>query len=546
MGNSPDKFTGFDIRQYRDVSKIEAARGVRRSGLIVPLAAVPHEFDTQGTLLGSGTTDMLRFMHHSRFTIWQDLPMVPPDENRSPYSSVSSFAIDPMRIELSRVVDIEPSLLEAYQAAVESDRDGAEDEKLKDSILDSAYETFGNSASAERKQAFRDWCETESEWLYQFAEFEISKNLEGNRGKQWFEWEHNRFFKQETIDRLIHTHEFQAICYKQWIAEQQTLEYVELCRKFGVEPWNDIPFYTGPCDVRANYDKFMFHLFKDGSPMSQSGALPSQTSETGQLWGHPTYRDEDATIDWWVKRLVRAIKLCGGKVRLDHFIGFAQPRLNAANAKDGTNSWQGPAIGEKLFPRLDAELRKIGLTLRDIFHPEDLGQYTHLTTDMRDRWGLQHSAIASRGLRDYLAKDEVKDSIHNPANWTRDTLGSSENHDIPTIVALIERIRNERPDRFVMYVDKLRGIFPEEGISTEMDSTSLAFFELHRILSSGADEVLLLYADVALYSPEEFTQYNKPGSVGHENWSHRITAAKMKQIGRTATLWHDLNVSSGR
>ena len=76
----------------------------RRAGLLL------HPYSLSRTVgsgdLGEGSTDLLDWMHKSGFTVWQTLPLVPPEqETWSPYSSTDANCCNTLLISLAGLVE---------------------------------------------------------------------------------------------------------------------------------------------------------------------------------------------------------------------------------------------------------------------------------------------------------------------------------------------------------------------------------------------------------------------------------------------------------
>lgn len=523
----------------------------REAGLLVPFRATHGDHDHQGTL-GDEAVSLLRYMQNTGFGVLHDLPCTPPDEYNCPYSSVSSFALDPQRIELERLVqfgDLSRDELNGYQNLVSSENIGPEIAQAKQSLLKRAFVNFDNLGSPERKSAYVKWCEQEAYWLDSYVVFEILSRLPENAGKRWQAWETGKDCSPELLAgvKAIYGQEFMALCYAQWIVEEQTLGYLKTAERLGIEVWGDVPFYVGGGEVWAN--RGIFNLDADGNQLNQGGAPPSATSSTGQMWGNATYKidpenfpvETGRAIDWWLKRLARASKLSVGKVRLDHFIGLAEPYIIPKGAVDGSSGWREAGVGEMLFDKL------VDMYGRDLpFYPEDLGEMTEKTPELRDRYGMLTTRLAVRGLtKDLVAGAQNYDnSLNNPDNYHRGVVSFSGNHDSPTLVQAIDGIRQRQPEALGHYIWKLQQRFPDMGITPETSAEVLANLEMERVIRSAGEVAILAAWDLLSLGAE--AQYNKPATVSGANWSWRMTELDFRRLERQAQQLRTLIKSSDR
>lgn len=519
--------------------------GERRSGLIVPLRAIYEEDDHQGTL-GPEIEELMETMTEAGFYQLHDLPFNPPDGYNCPYSSVSTFAIDSQRINLARLAevgDITTGELDDYQAKISSGNAGPDIETEKENLLKRAFIHFDSFGSPDRKQAFTDWCEKKADWLDSYAAFEILKKLEGNEGKRWQDWETGKDHSPKLVDSLRDSKafglEFAQICYMQWIAEEQTLHYLEFARELGVEVVGDLPFYTGDCDVWANRDNF--NLDADGEKLTVGGAPPSDTSATGQKWGNATYKITPETIDWWVKRVVRAVELNAGEVRLDHFLAFAEPFLIAASSEDGKEGVRGEGIGDMLFEKL-VEIFGNRLPL----YPEDLGEMSEKTRELREKYGFKTSKVDARGLIKHLPAglESYLNSENNPDNYTSSTVAFSSTHDSPPLIQALNDARIKYPVAFRQYLSYLSQKFPERGLDENPSLDKLARIEIERVIGSQAVDAVIGIWDLVGLGEEG--RYNIPGKTDDRNWSLRLKKAQVYKIGHRAPAWRELNEAGSR
>jgi 4-alpha-glucanotransferase len=530
------------------MNKAPESYAERESGLLVPLSAMPGD-DYRGTL-GSTSVELFGIMNDAGFSILHDLPNTPPDEFECPYSSVSAFALDAQRIDLETLAmtgDITFGELETYQNLVSSRSTGPTIKSEKEILLRRAFMNFDNHGSLERKQAFAAWSEQEAEWLDSYAAFEVLKELPQNKNKRWQNWETAKDYSPQLVDDLKAAYglEFSTIRYMQWVAEEQTLRYLESARQFDVEIWGDVPFYVGEGEVWAN--RQIFNLDSDGNQLSQGGAAPSPTSDTGQIWGNATYNinpqdNPTATakaIDWWIKRLARSHKLNAGKVRLDHFIGFAEPYIIPTGAPDGLHGWRDGGMGNMLFDRL---VQEFGNDLP--FYPEDLGSMTEATPRLRDKYGLLSTKLAVRALTKDLPAGRYGSSQNNPDNYPEASASFSVNHDSPTLIQALDGVRVSNPEEFNRYIEYLRQQVPSSNLNVHTSSAELAQCEMERVIRSTARYAFIAIGDSLHLGPE--AQYNRPGTVSPKNWSWRMDNADLAGLRREAPAWRALNKSSGR
>lgn len=524
----------------------------RKSGILMPFRALPGDHDFQGTY-GEEATAFLYYAKRAGFGIVHDLPFSPPDPFGSPYSPDSAFAIDTSRIDLNQLAyvgDLSCSDIDTYQSLAQTGNAGHEQKHIKEVLVAKASKNFSRDGSVERQDNFAEWCDRESRWLDSYAAYSILKKLpENTKGDnwRWQNWEYGKNYNQQLVEdvRAGHPEEFFALCYGQWIVEEQTRQYLGVARQLGVQVWGDVPFYTGHGEVWAHRE--LFNLDADGFQINQGGADKSVSSETGQTWGFATYKVDDLQdqdqidrlVSWWSDRLIRAYELSFGKIRVDHFIGWAEPYILAADAQNGLGGYRDKGIGRHL---LTALRDRFG---RDLpIYPEDLGAQTEKTPELRDEFNLFANTLAVRGFTKCLPNGEYKESIHNPQNYRRESVSFSTNHDMATLVATMDRSRTRHPAALEDYIAYEKAANPFTDIHRETSSLKLAQHVMKRIMDSRSAYAIMWVGDI-LQGGEEW-QYNVPNTVQGNIWSRRMSSNDMLHLNEHASFWYHLNESSGR
>ena len=270
------------------------------------------------------------------------IQLLPINENgadESPYSAISSTALDPIYLTLdtTRIPWLSPEDIEGPRASLGAALhaplvDYAATRAAKREVLELAWEKFG-SAPAELRQEYEDFKEREVDWL---DDYRLFRFLMDHHGPQltWDRWPHScsspnkaRAYVEKIrqrdpafVDSRLGYFSFvQWLCYRQWRALRNHAD------SRGVKLMGDVPIGVSwhSCDVFFNRDDF--HLdWCGGSPpegMSQSDPFFQQW---GQNWGIPLYRwdhMEAGGFTWWTRRIQRLTEIFR-MFRLDHILGF--------------------------------------------------------------------------------------------------------------------------------------------------------------------------------------------------------------------------------
>lgn len=263
--------------------------------------------------IGPAAYQFVDWLADAGISVWQMLPIGPVGFGDSPYSSPSSFAIEPTLLSLDLLV--EQGLLEKSDLKVPAkeakrlgsgDCDFAGNRGFRLQCCAKAAAAFASKNNG-RAKGLKQFTERTAHWLPAWLDFVSAGNATARQMHAWIQFE---------LDR-------------QWAALRG------YCAKKGVALVGDVPIFVtaDSADVRAHPE--LFRLKADGTPEVLTGVPPDGFSADGQLWGHPHYA-WDAHIkqkfSWWTSRITCASERFD-LVRIDHFIGFTRAYEVAAGSK---------------------------------------------------------------------------------------------------------------------------------------------------------------------------------------------------------------------
>lgn len=356
----------------------------RTAGILLPIFSLPSPYGIGS--LGKEARAFANFLLDAGQKWWQILPVGPAGAGNSPYASPSTFAGNPLLIDLDCLAEAGLLTAEELEGARVEPSDRIDYEMLRrtrEPLLRKAFARI----TGEQAQAVRTFAE-KNPWVAEYALFQAAKAHFGN--KAWYEWD----------DQALSRHEAEAVnrwrvelaeevafhtCVQCWFFHQWE-ELKKYVNDLGIKIIGDLPIYVSldSADVWAEREEFL--LDSDGRPTKVAGVPPDYFSEDGQLWGNPLYNWETMKRDgygWWIRRVGGAVKLFD-VIRIDHFRGlesyWAVP-FGAESAKEG--HWEkGPGI--ELLNVLTNWFR-----YEDIqFIAEDLGILTDAVHELRDAVGL--------------------------------------------------------------------------------------------------------------------------------------------------------------
>jgi 4-alpha-glucanotransferase len=375
--------------------------------------------------LGASAYEFIDFLAAARQGLWQVLPLGPPANGNSPYSSLSAFAGNPMLISLERLAEhgwLPVESLNALPTDV-GPIDYAEVARVKSPLLQQAAKTFLEKLSGNAWGRFENFCRQNQWWLEDFVLFDALRTRYQNA--RWDTWPRKlaRYYSEE-LDAarlelaadLAQRRVIQFFFYEQWSAIRH------YCAQKSIRVVGDIAIFVDYDSADVWSSREQFRLKDDLQPEVVSGVPPDAFSADGQRWGNPLYNWDVMRgngFAWWVNRLRWATQTCD-IIRLDHFRGFAQFwEIPASEPTAIHGRWvDGP--GDQLFNRLREELG--GLP----FFAEDLGVITPDVDALRDRhkipgMSVLQFAFGDPGAHIYLPHRQTPDRVIYTGTHDNDT-----------------------------------------------------------------------------------------------------------------------------
>ena len=398
---------------------------------------------------GPAAYEFLDFLTAARQGVWQVLPLNPPANGNSPYSSTSAFAGNPQLVSLERLAErgwLDAASLSALPTEVgRINYEQVNRDKLP--LLRQAAENFLQRAAGNARQRFDDFCRENSWWLEDYVLFDA---LSEQHGKNWSRWPADlarrdasaiEAAKQQLGADLSLRCAVQFFFWEQWHALRH------YCAQKSIRVVGDVAIFVDyeSADVWAHRD--IFRLKEDDlQPEAVSGVPPDYFSATGQRWGNPLYNWDAIRATgyrWWIQRLRWAAQTCD-LVRLDHFRGFAQFWEIPAHEPTAINGRWVDGPGDDLFNKLREALG--GLP----FFAEDLGFITPDVVALRKNQKIPGMAVLQFGFGDagahaYLPYRLTTDCVLYTGTHDNDTtlgwwatLGEKERHAVQSLVGICE------------------------------------------------------------------------------------------------------------
>lgn len=349
----------------------------RSAGVLLHVSSLPGAHGIGD--FGPGAHHFLDWLHATGWNTWQVLPIGPLGKGDSPYSSPSSFAIEPLLISIEGLVKdglLPPSAARSTPELRQGGTKYRSARRFKEPRLLQAFENFRDTRRGKNKK-YIDFLAQSDHWL-----------------QPWCRWAS----RHRGGDPEFHA-------FVQFKLEQQWVTLRRAAHARRIRIFGDLPIFVPleSADVDAHPE--LFQLDASGRPTMVTGVPPDQFSRQGQLWGHPQYRwpvHQRTNFEWWIRRLTAQFDRFD-IVRIDHFVGLQKAwniQAGARSAKVGT--WR-KTPGRELLEAFEQRCRGKALVA------EDLGAVTPAVRRLRDDFGLPGMSL----LQNAFDRDDDSSLPHN-------------------------------------------------------------------------------------------------------------------------------------
>ncbi|MDR0291542.1 MAG: 4-alpha-glucanotransferase [Elusimicrobium sp.] len=484
----------------------------KTAGIVIPMFSMRSNGDW-GVGDFSSLEQWINCFADAGASILQILPIneISPYET-GPYSALSSFAIDPIYIDVQNAEDVINSpraqkFIASVKVLIEiwhkSDRvyyNTVRDAKLKTLLLGFSHflETQWDK-NTPRALEFKAYIDAQTHWIHDYARFRALKDF--YKWQTWTEWPEN--FKnadKETL-RIFEANNFHQVMffkYIQWVADGQIARATAAAKAKNMLLFGDIPFGINldSADVWAERGNFNVSL--------EVGAPPDQFSTDGQRWGLPAYDWLSMQRDgfsYWKRKIRRAVQLYD-VIRLDHLVGFFRTYVYKDAKDTGHFDWLG-----------DEAQRKRGYEFLNLVKQFAAGK-TPVGEDLGVIPDFAREVMAQLQIPGYKILRWEKDNgyYREPRNFPKISVAAVSTHDTETLRDWWESMPlEERANIWEMIsTQRTNGLVP---FTAEVQETIL-----RRLLQSGSSIVMLSVQDIC----GTMDRINTPGLVSDKNWTYRF------------------------
>jgi len=480
----------------------------RSSGVFLSISSLPGPYAIGD--FGAGARRFIDILSQAGISWWQILPLNIPGEGDSPYTSVSSRAINPLFIS--------PELLLAEGLVTEQECSKAEFDAphqvdyararlLKQQLFERAFSRL----SLRYRHECSEFAKA-SGWIPDFALFMALKEQFGPLS--WTKWPLALRRREPEALAAARSQYSARIAYYEFLQYEAARQWQLLkayAARHGVGLIGDMPIYVSLDSADVWCNPSLFELDEDCTPLRVAGVPPDYFAEDGQLWGNPLYNWSEMEKDgyaWWLGRISHALQLYDA-LRIDHFRGFSDYyAIPAAAATAREGSWQ-PGPGMKLFSRVKAQLGDAPIIA------EDLG-----VTDARVTALLEATGFPGMRVMQFAFNGDP-DNVHLPHTYTQNCIAYSGTHDNNTTLGWLWEAGHDERRQALEYCDC------EQDWGAGGTNSASCRSVMRTLLMSAAGVVIVPLQDILGYGAD--TRMNVPG-VPSGNWALRFTQRELSAI----------------
>jgi 4-alpha-glucanotransferase len=290
----------------------------RRSGIAVPLFSI-YSKDSIGIGEITDLKLLVDWCKKTGMSIIQLLPLNEIGMDRAPYSSISTFAIEPIYINLNKVIGVDLNLFKDDIIKLKKrfpQRKLRARYSVKHAKLDLLLKFYQNAVSNE---SFNKFCSENAFWLDDYALLKVTG--EKLSSEIWYEWSEDlKNRKEESIKEIEIEYHERIKFYKwvQWQLYEQLKDVKQYANDNGVLLMGDLPFLVSrdSADVWSHQNYFRLEL--------SSGAPPDMYFALGQKWGMPPYNWYEIAKDEfaYIRKKLKYAENFYNMYRIDHFVGL--------------------------------------------------------------------------------------------------------------------------------------------------------------------------------------------------------------------------------
>lgn len=529
----------------------------RSAGMLFPVFSMRREGD-----IGIGDTTAVRqcidWVKVSKVGFLQLLPINVSGSDNSPYSAISSVALDFIYLDMELIPEITLEDIVAVKAELPGEwlTSDVVDYRMvrtaKSKLLRLAYERFQREVASSEYAEFQAFMKEEAEWLVPYCKYRwLMEEADGNA--DWTVWPEDFNTAAKAISyeakRVKQANgEPQGVqeyyAWVQWHAFSQWREVRNYADREGVKLMGDIPIGVSGASADVFFEPHWFMKeWYGGSPPEQVFKDDAFACKWGQNWGVPLYEwseHEKTDFSWWRRRIKKLTDIFH-IFRIDHILGFYRiyafpwhPMRNAEFLPMSEDEARAETGGEipHFMPRADDTMKHKAQNLMsgDLYLKavldaakgsevvgEDLGCVPDYVRPHLLELGIAGFKVCHWETN--AGGDIIKPEEHNDCSFA-----TYATHDHPPIKSMWEELRANVANGCSGSGDGLKLISQYADLPvTEAHRYSpfnsvVKWALLEALMKSGGRYAALMVNDVI----DSRVRINTPGTVGEQNWTYRV------------------------
>lgn len=255
------------------------------------------------------------------------------DDAPSPYSAISSVALEPLYLSLERVPGMEAPLPPYPEDLPPTQLPGGRDlvdytrvRAYKRYHLARAWEHFQDEeAYASLRHEFENWVTAQGQWLDDYTTFTVLARAFGTYA--WWFWplQDTDIARRMVAENPESCEQKRRQQWLQWLCAREWAEVRALADAKGVLLMGDVPIGISATSSDVFFERYLFDMdWSGGAPAEGNFAEDPFTAKWGQNWGIPLYRWDVMEYDgfaWWNRRIRKMAEIFR-MYRIDHILGF--------------------------------------------------------------------------------------------------------------------------------------------------------------------------------------------------------------------------------
>ena len=527
----------------------------RRTGMLFPVFSMRREGD-----LGIGDTSSvlqcIDWLNIYGIGFLQLLPINASGSDNSPYSAISSVALDFIYLDMAQLPELSQEDVDRVRTEYEGDWLGLDKvdytmvRKVKSKLLRLAYVRYQQEPKGSAE--FKTFMKQEADWLVPYCKY-CWLMEEAGGSEDWTSWPEifntgAKALSYELEKEALTDGGPRAVqeyyAWVQWHTFSQWKAVRNYADKVGMRLMGDIPIGVSNASADVFFEPQWFKKdWYGGAPPETVFKDDAFACKWGQNWGVPLYNWDllkENDFAWWRRRISKLTDIFH-IFRIDHILGFYRiyafpwhPKRNAEFLELNPTEAKKLTSGQlpHFYPRADDSISDKAKNLMD----GDM----YLKAILEAANGYEVVGEDLGCVPDYVRPHLMELGIagFKVCHWETNTHGDAQQpeehpdcafatfttHDHPPIHSMWEELRFNIASGCESSGDGLKIISQYAGLPVMAAdeypeySSVIKWALLESLLNSGSRYAALMITDIL----DSRARINSPGTVGDHNWTYRV------------------------